>query len=52
MENPEGFMEKLYHYQNTDLGLFEVSDLELIHNDWYHRRKYTEVLETIKPGWK
>jgi 2'-5' RNA ligase len=48
--NPDSFLQKVKKYRNLDFGTFEVNELELVFNDWYHRASTTVVLERFSLG--
>lgn len=45
LQNPEKYIQVFEHYQNVDFGNLHLSSLELVFNDWYHRRENTKVLK-------
>ena len=38
------FMEILEKYRQYNFGRFEVENIELVYNDWYHREKFVQQL--------
>lgn len=48
--NPASFLQKVKKYQTLDLGTFEVTELELVFNDWYQRASTTVMLERFSLG--
>ncbi|AEI47565.1 2'-5' RNA ligase family protein [Runella slithyformis] len=47
---PKAFIQKIKNYEEIALGTFEVSDLELVFNDWYQKAENTAVLERFCLG--
>ena len=45
LQNKTAFLERLEDYSNFDFGNFEVNELELVFNDWYHREKNLKPLK-------
>lgn len=44
INQPQQFIDKIKEYRFFNFGSFEVTELELIYNDWYHRSKNTQIL--------
>lgn len=40
----EALLETLEKHKTFDFGKFKVKNIELVHNDWYQRKQYTEQL--------
>ena len=47
IQHRQAFLELLEKYRDFDFGCFQVSELELVHNDWFHRDKYVKLLAAI-----
>ncbi len=45
-----GFVELLRAHRERAFGTLDVATLELVHNDWYHRRSNTTVLQSFGVG--
>ena len=41
------FMEILEKYRQYNFGRFEVENIELVYNDWYHREKFVKQLKSF-----
>lgn len=48
LQHRQAFLALLEKYRNFDFGCFRVSELELVHNDWFHRDKHVKLLATIR----
>ena len=44
IENKESFLDTLEKYRDYYFGAFTVNSLELVFNDWYHRKEYVKEL--------
>lgn len=44
LEQKEKFLEIIENYRNYDFGTFEVDDIELVYNDWYHQERLVNKL--------
>ena len=42
------FLKIVEKYRDFDFGLFEVSKLELLYNDWYHKKNNVKVLHIFE----
>lgn len=43
--NIDKYLNLLDEYREYDFGSFEVSALELVHNDWYHKKQNTKLIK-------
>jgi 2'-5' RNA ligase len=41
------FVRFISMHRETEFGTMEFRELELVHNDWYHKKDRTEVIETF-----
>lgn len=48
LQNKKEFIEKLSQYRNYHFGNFEAEKIELVRNDWYQRKRNTQLLSTFK----
>ena len=46
--NKEDFLDLIKEYRESDFGSFEIEEVELVFNDWYHRKKNTRILGTFR----
>ncbi|WP_325448466.1 hypothetical protein [Gelidibacter sp.] len=44
----EKFLELLENYRNHNFGTFQVNELELSYNDWYHQERLVTNLHQFK----
>lgn len=42
------FLERLKNYRNQNFGTFEVQKVELVYNDWYHRKRNVQSLHNFE----
>src|SRR5699024_146594 len=45
IQNPKNFIQVFQQYRNVDFGHVQPSNLALVYNDWYHKKKNTKVLK-------
>ena len=48
LEQKAKFLEMVETYRDYDFGTFEVDEIELVYNDWYHRDETSEELHVFK----
>ena len=46
----DDFLQLIEQYREVDFGHFTVDGIELVYNDWYHRREFVRVLAKIAIG--
>ncbi|WP_162056249.1 2'-5' RNA ligase family protein [Pontibacter pamirensis] len=53
LQNPSVFLDKVQEYREYDFGSTEVSELELVYNDWYQRQALVQLLGrfSLKSHW-
>ncbi|CAF1233626.1 unnamed protein product [Didymodactylos carnosus] len=44
----EEFIKMLEHFKDYDFGTATISEMELVHNDWYQREKFVKTLFRFK----
>ena len=47
ISNKQAFMSKIKEYRNINFGSSEISTLELVYNDWYHRTEKVKSIHTF-----
>lgn len=48
LQHTKTFLAEMENYKNFNFGSFEVNELELVFNDWYHRGKNSKLLGKFK----
>lgn len=48
--HPDAFVQKAKSYRAVDFGIFDVTEMELVFNDWYQKAENTAVLERFRLG--
>jgi len=47
LSNPTALIDLIEKYKDFDFGTFEVNRIELVHNDWYQRKRFVQKLESF-----
>lgn len=50
LEQKEKFLKIVKNYRDYNYGTFEVDEIELVYNDWYHRQNSLEKLHVFPTG--
>ena len=50
LEQKENFLEVIENYRDYDFGTFEIDKIELVYNDWYHRKEFMTKLHEFQTG--
>ena len=48
LDEKEKFLEIIEKYRDYDFGTFEVDDIELVYNNWYHQDQFVDKLHHFK----
>lgn len=48
LRDKETFLKVVEKYRTHDFGTFEVDEIELVYNDWYHREESRKTLHTFE----
>jgi len=48
--HPEAFIQKAKHYRAVDFGTFDITEMELVFNDWYQKAENTVGLKRFRLG--
>lgn len=52
LEHNERFLKIVEKHRDYDFGTFDVDDIELVYNNWYHQERFVSKLHQFKTGQK
>ena len=48
LDQKQKFLEIIERYRDYDFGIFEVDNIELVYNNWYHQERFVAKLHRFK----